>query len=110
MLTIGRILESDMNLAKLSTAFSEGQLNSLTADELSRLIKALYQDSSHRTRFLQLLSSATGTESTKSDGLRFQSIAEKAVNASGRIANVAGRIGRIASSATEHIVQSVARS
>lgn len=42
-------------------------MNSLTPSELSHLIRSLYQESSHRTRFLTLINQATGTYNHTSD-------------------------------------------
>jgi len=47
--------------ASLSVELTSGSLNSLTPQEISSLIRALFEESAHRARFLQLLSAATGS-------------------------------------------------
>ena len=91
-------------LASLSTEFTSGSLNSLTPQELSTLIRALYEDSSHRTRFLQLLSSATGGAAGITDApSRLRHLAESTASLTERHA---GKALRFANSALSSIRQS----
>jgi hypothetical protein len=96
--------------SKLSAAFSQGELNSLTPQELSQLIRALYQDSSHRTRFLQLLSAATGAGShiTEAHGFdRLRHLADKANSAAANINVIQNKAISFASSTISHAMHKI---